>query len=37
MLQTPCITMRDETEWVETVDDEWNLLVGSDKNAIWSG
>lgn len=34
MLQRPCITMRDETEWVETIDDGWNLLVGSDKNAI---
>lgn len=34
MLQKPCITMRDETEWVETVEDGWNLLVGSDKNNI---
>ena len=34
MLQIPCITMRDETEWVETVEDGWNLRVGSDKNAI---
>ena len=34
MLQRPCITMRDETEWVETVEDGWNLLVGSDKNTI---
>lgn len=34
MLQTPCITMRDETEWVETVEDKWNLLVGASKNDI---
>jgi UDP-N-acetylglucosamine 2-epimerase len=34
MLQTPCITMRDETEWVETVENGWNQLVGADKNAI---
>lgn len=34
MLKTPCITMRDETEWIETVTDGWNWLTGSDKNAI---
>ena len=34
MLQTPCITMRDETEWVETVEDGWNLLVGAKRDAI---
>lgn len=34
MLQTPCITMREETEWVETVEDRWNLLVGAEKNSI---
>ena len=30
----PCITMRDETEWVETVACGWNVVVGTDKNNI---
>ncbi|NRF64530.1 non-hydrolyzing UDP-N-acetylglucosamine 2-epimerase [Vibrio coralliilyticus] len=29
-----CITMRDETEWVELVDNNFNVLVGADKNLI---
>lgn len=33
-LKKPCITMRDETEWVETVDNGWNVIVGSDSNKI---
>lgn len=32
--QVPCITMRPETEWTETVEDGWNVLVGSDKEKI---
>ena len=35
-LQRPCITMRNETEWVETVDQGWNLLVGADQGLIES-
>lgn len=30
----PCVTMRDETEWVETVECGWNVLVGADPDRI---
>jgi len=32
----PCVTLREETEWVETVELGWNTLVGSDEEKIVS-
>jgi UDP-N-acetylglucosamine 2-epimerase (non-hydrolysing) len=34
LLDVPCITLRDETEWVETVEDGWNALAGADREKI---
>lgn len=34
VLKVPCVTLRKNTEWIETVEDGWNLLVGSDKEKI---
>ena len=33
----PCLTMRDETEWVELVEHGWNQLVGTDSARIVDG
>ena len=32
--EKPCITLRDETEWVELIDNGFNVLVGADKEKI---
>lgn len=33
--QVPCVTMRDETEWVETLTNGCNVLAGADEKAIF--
>mgnify|MGYP000275914317 CR=1 FL=1 len=34
ILEIPCVTLRNETEWVETVHDGWNTIVGTDIDSI---
>jgi UDP-GlcNAc3NAcA epimerase len=35
-LRVPCFTLREETEWVETVKSGWNVLVGTEEKRILS-
>lgn len=33
-LEVPCVTLREETEWPETLVGGWNVLAGADPDAI---
>ncbi len=35
-MKKPCITLREETEWPETLEGCWNFTVGADKDKILS-
>ena len=34
LLGTPCITLRSNTEWIETVAEDWNILVGTETESV---
>ena len=37
LLKVPCVTLRDNTEWVETLSSGANVLVGADSKKIIDG
>jgi len=34
LLKKPCITLRTETEWIETVEEKWNLLISPNDQEV---
>ncbi len=35
--EKPCVTLRDETEWVELIENGFNKIVGTDEDKIIFG
>lgn len=33
---TPCVTVREQTEWIETLIDGWNVLVSPSENELYA-